>query len=148
MAAIARGGIYKSPRLFLSESDRFSDRRQDLNISAAALEVVRDGMSAVVNEWGGTGYSAFDHARLRKLDLEIHGKTGSTEGVINAWFAGFAEDKAGRVLSVAVVVEGGTRGSEDAAPLARDIILLCNQAGYIGRKPTAKIHSLTVDKGS
>ena len=134
MAAIARGGIYKSPRLFLSESDSSSDRRKDLNITAAALEVVRDGMSAVVNEWGGTGYSAFDHARLRKLDLEIHGKTGSTEGVINAWFAGFAEDKAGRVLSVAVVVEGGESGAEDAAPLARDMILLCNQAGYIGKK--------------
>ncbi len=138
MAAIARGGIYKSPRLFLSESDRFSDRRQDLNITASTIEVVREGMSAVVNEWGGSGYSAFDHARLRKLDLEFHGKTGSTEGVINAWFAGFAEDKAGRVLSVAVVVEGGKSGAEDAAPLARDIILLCNEAGYIGKKPAAE----------
>ncbi|MHC5059771.1 MAG: peptidoglycan D,D-transpeptidase FtsI family protein [Planctomycetota bacterium] len=134
MAVLARGGIYKSPRLFLTESDSFPGDRKDLNISRRTLETVRDGMSSVVNEWGGTAYSAFDQAKLRKLDLNVHGKTGSTEGVANAWFAGFAEDKAGRVLSIAVTVEGGESGAEDATPLARDIILLCNKAGYIGKK--------------
>jgi len=138
MAVIARGGIYKSPRLFLSGSEIFNEPQQDLHIAGAALEVVRDGMSAVVNEWGGTAYSAFDHNGLRRMDLKVFGKTGSTEEVINAWFAGFAEDKAGRVLSVAVVVEGGQSGAKDAAPLARDIISLCNEAGYIGKKPTAE----------
>jgi len=135
MAAIARGGIYKNPRLFVNESGSFKDGRQDLNISAGTLAVVRDGMSAVVNERGGTAYSAFEHNELRRMDLKVFGKTGSTEGVVNAWFAGFAEDAAGRVISVAVLVEGGTSGAEDAAPLARDIISLCNEAGYIGKKP-------------
>jgi len=138
MAAVARSGIYKSPRLFLSGSDIFDEPQQDLHIAGSTLEVVRDGMSAVVNEPGGTAYSAFDHNELRRMDLKVFGKTGSTEGVVNAWFAGFAEDAAGRVISVAVLVEGGTSGAEDAAPLARDIISLCNQAGYIGKKPDTK----------
>jgi len=134
MAAIARGGIYKNPRLFLNEEFVLSDSRQDLGISQGTLEVVRDGMSAVVNERGGTAYPAFDHKELRRMDLKVFGKTGSTEGEVNAWFAGFAEDAAGRVVSVAVVVEGGQSGAKDAAPLARDIITLCNRTGYIGRK--------------
>jgi len=138
MAAIARGGIYKSPRLFVNESGSFSDGRKDLGIAADTLEVVRDGMRAVVNERGGTAYKAFDHNELRRMDLKVFGKTGSTEGVVNAWFAGFAEDAAGRVISIAVVVEGGQSGAKDAAPLARDIIALCNQAGYIGKKPAAE----------
>jgi penicillin-binding protein 2 len=134
MAAIARGGIYESPRLSLNESGSFNDGRQDLGISKSTLDVVRDGMSAVVNEAGGTAYTAFDHKELRRMDLKVFGKTGSTQGVVTAWFAGFAEDAAGRVISVAVLVEGGTSGAEDAAPLARDIISLCNRAGYIGKK--------------
>jgi len=138
MAAIARDGIYKSPRLFLSGSDIFNEPQQDLDIAGATLEVVRDGMSAVVNEHGGTAYTAFDHNELRRTDLKVFGKTGSTEGVVNAWFAGFAEDAAGRAISVAVVVEGGQSGAKDAAPLARDIIALCNQAGYIGKKPATE----------
>jgi len=138
MAVIARGGIYESPRLFVNVSGSFKDGRQDLGISKSTLEVVRDGMSAVVNEAGGTAYTAFDHGALRQMDLKVFGKTGSTEDVVSAWFAGFAEDDAGRVVSVAVVVEGGQSGAKDAAPLARDIIALCNQAGYIGKKPAAE----------
>jgi len=138
MAAIARGGVYESPRLFVNESGSFRSVRENLNIAAGTIEVVRDGMSAVVNEAGGTAYKAFDHKELRRMDLEVFGKTGSTEGVVNAWFAGFAEDDAGRVVSVAVVVEGGQSGAKDAAPLARDIISLCNQAGYIGKKPAVE----------
>jgi len=138
MAAIARGGIYESPRLFLNESGSFNDGRQYFGISKSTLEVVRDGMSAVVNEAGGTAYTAFDHKELRRMDLKVFGKTGSTQGVVTAWFAGFAEDDAGRVISVAVVVEAGQSGSKDAAPLARDIIALCNQAGCIGKKPATE----------
>jgi penicillin-binding protein 2 len=138
MAAIARGGIFKKPRLFPGESDLSNEHQEELHVAGSTLKVVREGMSAVVSEPGGTAYSVFRHSGLRERDIEIHGKTGSTEGTVNAWFGGFAEDGAGRVISVAVVVEGGKSGSRDAAPLARDIIRLCNEAGYIGKKPAAE----------
>ena len=51
----------------------------------------------------------------------------------HAWFAGFAKDGAGRTIALALVVEGGQSGATDAAPLGRDIIGLCKEAGYLGR---------------
>ena len=139
MAAIARGGFYKRPRLFLEgpqEPASIENRESSiyLNISPQTLAVVRDGMSAVVNEPGGTAYTEFAPvlAGLARQDTKVYGKTGSTETPENAWFAGFATDGAGRSISIAVVVEGGQHGSSDAAPLARDIIQFCIDAGHIG----------------
>jgi len=135
MAVIARGGIYKNPRLFLSESDVFNERQDDIGISDWTLSVVRDGMSAVVSERGGTAYSAFERSDLDTRDVRVFGKTGSTEGVVNAWFAGFAEDSISRAISIVIVVQGGESGGRDASPLAEGIIRICNEAGYIGKKP-------------
>ncbi len=147
MAAIARGGLYKTPRLFMDDEDRESSREHrasniehltsgiDLNISPQTLDIVRDGMSAVVTEFGGTAYNEFAHAGFAEQGIEVYGKTGSTEKPDNAWFAGFAEDSTGRTISIAVVVEGGQHGSSDAAPLARDVIQFCIEAEYIGQAP-------------
>ena len=131
MAAIAREGIYKPPRLFLTPDVTRGEK--DLGISEQTLSVVRDGMYAVVNEPGGTAYKEFAAAGLAEQGVKVYGKTGSTEEPANAWFSGFAEDSKGRKLAIAVVVEGGQHGSSDAAPLARDIIQFCIEAGYIGR---------------
>ncbi len=133
MAAIARGGLYKPPRLFVADTDDARFASVALNISPQTLAVVYAGMSAVVNEPGGTGYSAFAAANFSEAGIDVYGKTGSTEGSENAWFAGFAEDNSGRSIAIAVVVEGGQRGSEDAAPLACQIIRLCTEAEYIGQ---------------
>jgi len=154
MAVIARGGWYKSLRLFIpavtanappaviasaaKQSQTNVWKTPDtnsvaLNISHQTLAVVRDGMSAVVNEPGGTAYKEFVNSGLAEQGVHVFGKTGSTQEPANAWFAGFAEDQAGRGISIAVVVEGGQHGSRDAAPLARDIIQFCITAGYIGR---------------
>ncbi len=97
-------------------------------------------MSAVVSEPGGTAYNEFIHSGLAEQDVKVYGKTGSTEEPDVAWFAGFAKacpeqgrgDSIDRSISIAVVVEGGQHGSRDAAPLARDIIQFCIEAGYIG----------------
>jgi penicillin-binding protein 2 len=139
MAAIARGGIYKSPRLFLTPDATRDEGRETrdekvLGISAETLSVVRDGMYAVVNEPDGTAYREFAYAGLDEQGVKAYGKTGSTEEPANAWFSGFAEDRKGRKLAIAVVVEGGQHGSSDAAPLARDIIQFCIEAGYIGNR--------------
>ena len=134
-AVIARGGIYKSPRLFLNDSNSSNGEQVDLGISKNTLDVVRDGMRAVVTERYGSGLTAFAESDLNQRDVKVFGKTGSTETPFNALFMGFAEDSGGRAISFAITVEGGQSGSGDAAPLERRIIEFCNEAGYIGRKP-------------
>jgi penicillin-binding protein 2 len=128
-AALARGGQYIPPRLFIGD-----DKRQatDLHISRAHLQVIHDGLDAVINETGGTAYEAFRGSELPGYGVKVYGKTGSTERPEHAWFAGFAEDPQGAKIAVAVVVEGGEHGSSDAAPLGRDVIELCAKAGYVG----------------
>ena len=134
-ATLARGGRRKAPRLFLQPNPAPEPAEaEDLQISNASLQVIYDGMSAVVNERGGTAYQDFGPAGLARQDVKVYGKTGSTERPEHAWFAGFAEDAEGAKIAVAVVVEGGQHGSSDAAPLAREIIQLCVEAGYVGTR--------------
>jgi len=143
MAAIARHGVYKPPRLFLDSAAPSID----LNISPQTLEVIYDGMSAVVSEPGGTAYKEFAYSGLGEQGVKVYGKTGSTEEPDVAWFAGFAwQPQAqlgdgfppgeGRAIAIAVVVEGGQHGSSNAAPLAREIIQFCIEYGYIGNPST------------
>jgi len=138
MAAIARGGFYKRPRLFLDEPNDSSSDTIDLGISSQTLAVIYDGMSAVVSETGGTAYSTFGPilTSLIEQDIKVYGKTGSTQAPENAWFAGFVTDSQNNSIAIALVVEGGQHGSSDAAPLARDIIQFCFDAGYVGKAET------------
>jgi penicillin-binding protein 2 len=129
-AALARGGQYRPPRLF--KSDPLAEP-VDLGISLSNLQVIHDGLSAVVNEPHGTAYEAFRNSDLASRGVKAYGKTGSTERPEHAWFAGFAEDPSGARIALAVVVEGGEHGSRDAAPLGKDIIEICAQAGYVGQ---------------
>lgn len=139
MAVLARGGLYKPPRLFVEDANDSIFSSTALNISPQNMAVVREGMYAVVNEYGGTAYRPFRQVDFTSQGLKFYGKTGSTEQPDNAWFAGFAEDSKGRSIAIAVVVEQGQSGAKDAAPLARDIIQFCTDAGYIG-KPRLQPH--------
>ncbi|MGB2863616.1 MAG: penicillin-binding transpeptidase domain-containing protein [Sedimentisphaerales bacterium] len=132
MAAIARGGIYKRPKLIWEPGN---SEGTDLGVSLGTLAVVYDGMSAVVNEAGGSAYRQFEPflSTLAAEDVKVYGKTGSTERPEHALFGGFAQDSTARKIAIAVVVEGGQHGSSDAAPLARDIIQFCIEAGYVGK---------------
>lgn len=135
MAAIARGGVYKPPRLFLDSGPSSNENRKsgtNLNISPQTIAVVHDGMSAVVNEPSGTANSQFVQTTLIQQGVKVYGKTGSTQAPENAWFAGFATDNAGRSIAIAVLVEGGQRGSQDAAPLGFDIIQCCIDTENLG----------------
>ena len=136
MAAIARGGIYQLPTLFKNDPNNpagsNADTRASLGISSDTLDVVIDGMHAVVNDRGGTANSAFKGTDFAQRAITVYGKTGSTERPDNAWFAGFAADSRGRAVALAVVVEGGQHGSTDAAPLGKEIITLIADANYIG----------------
>jgi len=132
MAALARGGIFKRPRL-IKESR--NSEGTDLGVSLGTLAVIYDGMNAVVSETGGTAHTQFEPflGTLAAEDVKVYGKTGSTERPEHAWFSGFAQDSAAQKIAIAIVVEGGQHGSSDAAPLARDIIQFCIEAGYLGK---------------
>ncbi|MFC1781782.1 penicillin-binding transpeptidase domain-containing protein, partial [Planctomycetota bacterium] len=131
MAAIAKGGIVSIPKLF---KDMHVTESNPLGITPETMEVIYDGMHAVVNESQGTAYNEFSTVleSFAEQDVKIYGKTGSTEKPFVAWFAGFAQDSSGKILSLAIVVENGQHGSSDAAPLIRDILQYCIDLGYIG----------------
>jgi len=96
-------------------------------------DLIREGMHASV-QLGGTGYPLFT------LKTPVAGKTGTAEFVgtsgkieTHAWFSVFApyfpevtqqanissEDKP---IVITVFLEGGGSGSDDAAPIARDLL--------------------------
>jgi penicillin-binding protein 2 len=131
MATLARRGQFLYPSLFQMNTNKAAIP-QDLGISQNVMDVVLDGMDAVVNEIHGSAREAFLETDFSRCGVRVYGKTGSTEGPENAWFSGFARDKSGRTLAIAVVVEGGQSGGRDAAPLARDILDFCVKHGYLG----------------
>lgn len=122
VSAVANGGVLIRPHLarrILAPDGRtvrvFASEGVPAGVTLppAALQVMRDGLRAVVA--GGTGTAA------AVPGLEIAGKTGSAEnprGRPHAWFAGYAP--AGRpALVVVVFIEHGYRGGLNAAPIAR-----------------------------
>lgn len=143
-ATLARGGLARPARLFLQpQTPERLEEAVDLNISPETLQVVYDGMDAVVNEAGGSAHNAFRPSGLVAQGVKVLGKTGSTEKPYNAWFAGFAEDDDGAKIAVAVLIEGGQHGSSDAAPIARDTIQFCVDAGYLGTPSDVTIPTRT-----
>jgi penicillin-binding protein 2 len=111
-----------------------------LGMSEKMLQLVREGMWAVVNEQGGTA----PLAKLPDTTVQMAGKTGSAqvrrvsrelresgkfdseklpwEYRPHALFVAYAPYDAPR-YAVAVVVEHGNAGAATASPLARDIMI-------------------------
>jgi penicillin-binding protein 2 len=130
MGTIARGGELLSPRLLLTGGPE--QIRRKLPIRPEHIDVVKRGMWKVVNEQGGTACKYFQNTGLR---VEVCGKTGtadepSREGDMG-WFAGFAPYRDPQIAFAVVVeyVEGG--GAANAAPIAVELVRLCEQLGYI-----------------
>ena len=140
-AAIANGGTVMRPRIVLRLEDergvaerRFPVRQDGrTTISAEHLARVRAGMTAVVEEQGGTG------GRARVEGTTVAGKTGTAQVVRleqyegleddeipvkfrdHAWFGAFAPVDDPQI-AVGVFVEHGMHGSSGAAPIAQRII--------------------------
>lgn len=111
-----------------------------LGVNKSHLDLVLQGMNAVMNQPGGTAYKM----RIAEPGFEMGGKTGTSQvrritmaerntGVLkneqlpwrqrdHALFVGFAPLQAPR-YACAVIVEHGGGGSAVAAPIARDILL-------------------------
>lgn len=123
-----------------------------LNLSEKDRKLVLEGMFAVVNEPGGTGYAA----RIREPGLEMGGKSGSAQvrhisegererGVIkqdalpwkdrdHALFVAFAPVAAPRYVC-ATIVEHGMHGATAAAPICHDLLLLAQQRDPVHKVP-------------
>jgi penicillin-binding protein 2 len=115
-----------------------------LGLDPKNLAVVLSGMSAVVNEPGGTAFGA----RITQMDLAMGGKSGTAQvrhisqaerehglrkGEQIPWkerdhalFIAFAPVSSPRYVC-SVVVEHGIGGSKYAAPIARDLLRECQR---------------------
>jgi penicillin-binding protein 2 len=140
-AALANGGLVYEPRIVLRHLSRDGELHeagepkvvQRVPIAPELLEIVRDALTAVVEEPGGTG------GRSRVPGVRVAGKTGTAQVVHlqhtedleedevpmryrdHAWFAAFAPAEAPEI-AVAVLVEHGGHGGSAAAPIAQRIL--------------------------
>ncbi len=140
-AAIANGGTLLRPRLVLRLEDErgVTERRYPVkaqgrvSVAPEHLARVREALTAVVEEPGGTGGQA------RVPGLRVAGKTGTAQVVRleqhegleeseipvrfrdHAWFGAFAPADDPQI-AVAVFVEHGLHGGSAAAPIARRIL--------------------------
>lgn len=138
-ARLANGGKAVLPRLYNPAQE--PTEIESLQIPKAHLNLVLDGMSAVVNERRGTAYEL----REDSADRKFAGKTGTAQvrrisrrerlqgGVRknedlpweqrdHALFVGFAPVDTPR-YAVSVIVEHGGSGSKVAGPIARDVLV-------------------------
>lgn len=137
-ARLVNGG-YEIKPTFLKVSDGEKSKIRKIDVSPTNLELIKEGMYAVVNKPGGTAWrSQFDYRGQR-----MGGKTGTTqvrritmkerrEGIKkeselpwrlrnHALFVGYAPHDNPK-YAVAVLVEHGGGGSSVAAPLAGKIL--------------------------
>lgn len=137
-ARLVNGG-YEIKPTFLKVSDGEKSKIRKIDVSLTNLELIKEGMYAVVNKPGGTAWrSQFDYHGQR-----MGGKTGTTqvrritmkerrEGIKkeselpwrlrnHALFVGYAPHDNPK-YAVAVLVEHGGGGSSVAAPLAGKIL--------------------------
>jgi penicillin-binding protein 2 len=131
MSAVANGGVLWKPRLVqrIERPDRGVVWNDDgkvmghVELSPMVWEFLRRSLWAVVND-GGTGGGA------RLPGIDVAGKTGTAQMIANskaekgedhAWFASFAPANAPEVV-VVVIAEGGGKGGQVAAPIARKIL--------------------------
>ena len=136
LSGIAEDGRLPTPHLFYSSQDprtgeqlRYkAEFREAMHLPKEKLDIVKNGMWAVVNEPGGTAYGS------RANGVEMGGKTGTVQVVgrestiragadrarlqDHAWFAGFGPVDDPQMV-VVVFVEHGGHGNLAAAPLAK-----------------------------
>jgi penicillin-binding protein 2 len=147
-AAVANGGTLYQPQLI----DRISDPEGEVlksfapikegNVlgSPATLELIREGLTAAVNDKHGTGSEA------RLDEITVAGKTGTAQVIRlarfkevdeekipyqyrdHAWFTCFAPAEKPEI-AVTVLVEHGSHGGSAAAPIAKAMLTT-----YFGKK--------------
>jgi len=89
-------------------------------------------MGAVVGEPGGTAYMNSAMRGLSHKALKCMAKPGQPNAPTMPGLPVSLRITEAAVFPFPVIVEGGQSGGADAAPLARNIIQFCIDAGYIG----------------
>lgn len=130
IAALANGGTLYRPQIIEKVTtvngetvSSFSpETRGTLPISQSTLDVVKEGMKAVVSNSRGTAYNKF-----LGLNYAIYGKTGTATTSLDkphAWFAGFtAENNPDKPdIAIVVIAENSGEGATYAAPIFRRIV--------------------------
>lgn len=143
-ARISTGRNIK-PRLIIENNQYERSFELIPNISPYNLNVVKSGMEAVVNEFGGTAI----RSKIQDPNFAFAGKTGSAQvkGIekglygkrskalemkeTHSIFIGYAPYYNPK-FAVGVVVENGGAGSVSAAPVASQILLYAQQK-YVGK---------------
>ena len=125
MATFSRDGIFLPPTIIKEPSVLRKEYRvaQKNNV-----DIIREGMYEVVNEYGGTAYNYIYPVPWSPDQVKIYGKTGSTDYSL---FGCFAEAFDGRKIAVAIIAEDGAGGGAVAAPIAIDVLIECSKLGYL-----------------
>ncbi|MDR1025976.1 MAG: penicillin-binding protein 2 [Lactobacillus sp.] len=139
-SSLVNGGYKVQPTFVKREGDVKTEDNK-IKVSNANLEIVKEGMYAVVNNPRGTAYW---YGRFDYNGMKMGGKTGTTQvrritmkerqtGVLksdelpwhlrnHALFVGYAPHDNPK-YAVAILVEHGGGGSSAAAPIAKKILL-------------------------
>ncbi len=129
----ANDGYYCKPQLLkkTSQTSGVSECKK-LPLSQKTYDIIREGMKLACDS-GGTAWPFFDFgiaestsSALIKSPIDVGCKTGTAEshaesGKPHAWFTVFAPYDNPEIVLTVIVEEGG-QGSDEAAPIARDIL--------------------------
>jgi penicillin-binding protein 2 len=133
-------GAVSSPLVLRS----FGRAPRELNIDAAALQVVRDGLYGATHSTAGTSAVVFG-----SFPIPIAGKTGTAEKLVTigdfttltktSWWCGYGPfDKP--ELVVCAVIENGGFGAEAAAPAALKVF-----ERYFGKQAAGPVATAKAD---
>jgi penicillin-binding protein 2 len=133
-ALLANGGNLVTPHLLLDVEDANGNpvplpappQPKPVNVDAAALQIVRQGLLESAHLSFGTSYPVFG-----QFPVSIAGKTGTAEkslslpgfvGVKNqSWWCGYGPADNAKIV-VCVVIENGGHGGTAAAPAAAQVL--------------------------
>ena len=145
-ATLARGGIWKAPKL-----TKQNDAGVDLHLNQESVSIALSGLQDAILKRHGTGsllrHSATSDEPIFTIDgVKLWGKTGTAEappfyiegeeqpivGLDHSWFlvmAAPAESQRPTVV-VAVLVENGGSGGRVAGPIANQVMYALQREGY------------------
>ena len=115
MNIISTSGETKTPHLILNHQTE----NLFVDLEPETWKFLKESLYNVVNINGGTGVNA----KINEGGF-VSGKTGTVENPPNephSWFAGYLTTNNDELLTIAVIIENGGKGSATATPIAKKI---------------------------